>query len=64
MCSLGSVTDGEWNKIRTKGVNRPVSIIQIMMDAKEEARKTRVRTIEQYLKPCKILEIMFIVFWK
>lgn len=47
----GFTTDGEWNKIRTQGSQRPVSIIQLMMDSKEEAKSIPVRRIEQYLTP-------------
>ena len=34
----GFVTDGEFNSLRTQGSQRPVSVIQLIMDAKGEAR--------------------------
>ena len=48
---LGFVTDGEFNSLRTQGTSRPVSVIQLIMDAKSEARSTSSRQIESYPKP-------------
>jgi hypothetical protein len=36
---LGTVTDGEFGSLRTKGENRPLHLWQIIHDAKELARK-------------------------
>lgn len=47
----GFVTDGEFNSLRTKGSQRPVSIIQLIMDAKKEANSISFRRIERYLRP-------------
>jgi len=47
----GFVTDGEFNSLRTKGSQRPVSIIQLIMDAKKEANSTSFCRIERYLRP-------------
>ena len=47
----GFVTDGEFNSLRTQGTNRPVSIIQLIMDSKSEARSTASKQIESFLKP-------------
>ena len=49
--SIGFVTDGEFNSLRTKGNHRPVSVIQLLMDAKAEAKSTPSRQIESYLTP-------------
>lgn len=48
---LGFVTDGEFNSLRTQGAGRPVSVIQLIMDSRSEARSTASRQIESYLKP-------------
>ena len=56
---LGTVTDGEFNSIWTMGEKRAVSIIQVIMDAKAEARKTNVNTIRRYLTPVKVQGIYF-----
>ncbi|KAI8511896.1 hypothetical protein Bbelb_109960 [Branchiostoma belcheri] len=45
------VTDGEWNSLRTMGGDRPVFIIQLMMEAKGEARAlTRELSASNYTK--------------
>ncbi|XP_077996424.1 uncharacterized protein LOC144449720 [Glandiceps talaboti] len=49
MIVVGFVTDGEWNSLRTMGTERPVSIIQLMMEAKSNARQTSVNAIKMYL---------------
>ena len=48
---LGFVTDGEFNSLRTQGTSRPVSVIQLIMDAESEAQSTSSRQIESSLKP-------------
>ena len=48
---LGLVTDGEFNSLRTQGVKRAVSIIQVLMDSKTESRRTTVQQIVKFLKP-------------
>ena len=37
--------------LRTMGSKRAISIIQVMMDAKTEARRTNVNTIRRYFTP-------------
>ena len=49
--STGFSTDGEFNLLRTKGSERPVSIVQLKTDAHNEARSMSVRRIEQFLWP-------------
>ena len=49
--STGFSTDGEFNSLRTKGSERPVSIVQLKTDAHNEARSMSVRRIEQFLQP-------------
>lgn len=46
---VGFVTDGEFSSIRTMGNSRPISIIQLISDARAEARSTPLRPIESYL---------------
>ena len=46
---VGFVTDGEWNSMRTQGSHRPVSVIQLMMDAKKKANKVHINEIRQFL---------------
>ncbi len=45
---VGFVTDGEWNSIRTQGSTRPVSVIQLMANARKEARKVSIKKIKEY----------------
>lgn len=47
----GFVTDGEFNSLRTLGSQRPVSIIQLIMDAKKEANSISFRRIERFRRP-------------
>ena len=47
----GFVTDGKFNSLMTKGSQRPVSIIQLIMDAKKEANSISFHWIERYLRP-------------
>jgi hypothetical protein len=49
----GFVTDGEFNSLRTQGKDRPVSVIQLIMDAKNEARAIPAKEIEKFFKPVK-----------
>ena len=49
LTNVGFVTDGEWNSIRTQGSERPVSVIQLLMDARKEAKSIRVTEIKKYL---------------
>ncbi len=49
----GYVTDGEFNSLRTQGTNRPVSVIQLIMDAKNEARAIHSKDIEKFFKSVK-----------
>ena len=51
---VGFVTDGEFNSMRTKGSSRPISIIQLIMDSKAEARHINVHIIRKYLTPVKV----------
>lgn len=48
---VGSVTDDEFNSLRTSGINRPISIIEIIKQAKAEARSTHVKQIRKFLTP-------------
>ena len=54
---VGSVTDGEFNSLRTNGINRPISVIEIIKEAKAEARSTHVKEIRKYLTPKYLLGI-------
>ena len=49
----GFVTDGEFNSLPTQGKDRPVSIIQLIMDAKNEARAIPAKEIEKFFKSVK-----------
>ena len=49
LTKVGFVTDGEWNSIPTQRSERPVSIIQLLMDPKKEAKSIRVHEIRMYL---------------
>ena len=46
----GFTTDGEFNSLRTKGKLRPISVIELIKVARQEARSTRQETIHQYFK--------------
>lgn len=50
MKPTGFVTDGEFNSLRTRGKDRPISIIQLISEARSGARSTRVTIIERSLK--------------
>jgi hypothetical protein len=57
---LGFSTDGEFNSLRTMGSNRPISVIQLLMNAKAKARSMSVKVIEKCLQPVKgLLEILW-----
>ena len=43
--SIGFVTDGEFNSLRTKGAKRPLHLVQLIRDARESVSKKS----EQYL---------------
>ena len=47
---VGFVTDGEWNLIRTQGSSRPVSVIQLLMNARKESTSTNINTIKRYFE--------------
>ena len=47
----GCVSDGEFNSLRTRGTTRPVSVIQLIMDSKAEAKSMKAVQIEAHLKP-------------
>ena len=47
LTNVGFVTDGEWNSICTQGSERPVSVIQLFMDARKEAKAIRVTEIRK-----------------
>ncbi|XP_078667520.1 uncharacterized protein LOC144909356 [Branchiostoma floridae x Branchiostoma belcheri] len=49
MVVVGFVTDGEWNSLRTMGGNRPVSMIQLIMESRAEARSETAANIRKYL---------------
>lgn len=49
----GFVTDGEFNSLRTQGKDRPISVIQLIMDARNEARAIPAKEIEKFFKPVK-----------
>lgn len=49
MVPVGFVTDGEWNSLRTMGSERPISVIQLLIDSGKEATSTHVSDIEKYL---------------
>lgn len=60
---VGTVTDGEFNSLSTMGGKRPISIIQVMMDVKAEARSINVNTIRKYITPKRIQGIFFLSFF-
>ena len=43
-------TDGEFNYLRTMGNKRPISIIQLIKSAKNQARSIHVKTIFSYFQ--------------
>ena len=45
MLSIGFVTDGEFNSLRTKGAKHPLHLVQLIRDARESVSKKS----EQYL---------------
>ncbi|XP_028518505.1 uncharacterized protein LOC114576310 isoform X1 [Exaiptasia diaphana] len=51
MLPIGFVTDGEFNSLRTAGSERPISIVQLIMDSRNEAKKINSNTIAKYLRP-------------
>ena len=46
----GFVTDGEFNSLKTQGSKRPVSVIQLTMDAKNEAQAIPSKNIEKFFR--------------
>ena len=49
MVPVGFIIDGEWNTIRTMGTDRPISVIQLLMDARKEATLMHILEIEKCL---------------
>lgn len=49
MVPVGFVTDGEWNSVRTMRTERPISVVQLLMESRKEAMFTHVSDIEKYL---------------
>ncbi|XP_077987455.1 uncharacterized protein LOC144442058 [Glandiceps talaboti] len=49
MTVVGFVSDREWNSVQIMGPERPVSIVQLIMEAKSNARQTSEDVIEMYL---------------
>lgn len=48
MTVVGFTTDGEFNSLRASGKNRPVSIIGLIQDARNNARSMRETTMTKY----------------
>ena len=48
--SLGFTTDGEFNSLRTMGIKRPISVIDLIKGAKRQARSIHVKTIFSYFQ--------------
>lgn len=46
---VGFVTDGEFSSLRTMGNSGPISIIQLISDARAEAHSMPSRRMESYL---------------
>ena len=46
---VGFVTDGEWNSIRTMWTDRPISVMQLLMDAQKEGTLMHVSEITKCL---------------
>lgn len=44
---LGTVTDGEFCTLRTKGETRPLHVWQLIHDAREKARKMTKKFLEE-----------------
>ena len=42
---MGFTTDGEFNLLRTKGKTRPMSVVEIIMIVKKEAKSINVNTL-------------------
>ncbi|KAK3716295.1 hypothetical protein QZH41_014574 [Actinostola sp. cb2023] len=47
---VGVSTDGEFNSLRTCGKKRPISVLEIIKNSKEEARKTKSSVVSGYFK--------------
>lgn len=50
---IGFSSDGEFNSLRTMGSKRPISVIQLMMNARAKARSMSVKAIEKCVRPIK-----------
>ena len=46
----GFTTDGEFNYLRTQGRSRPISVIELIKIARQEARQTGKKLIMEYFK--------------
>ena len=49
MVPVEFVKDAEWNSVRIMGTYRPISLIQLLMDARKETTSTHVSEIEKCL---------------
>ncbi|CAB3983365.1 Hypothetical predicted protein [Paramuricea clavata] len=45
MVTVGFTTDGEFNSLRTKGKTRPISVVEIIMMVKREAKSINLNTL-------------------
>jgi hypothetical protein len=44
----GFSTDGEFNSLRSRGKKRPISIIEVIRNAKSKARQIKAKTLTNY----------------
>ena len=56
LLSLGFVSNGEFNYMRSKGYTRPLSVLQIRTNVRTKYNKIRQKTLLAMLTPkCKLL---------
>ena len=65
---LGFTTDGEWNSLRTKGNTRPLSVFQILSNARRKYAQKKQQTMIEMLSPlrkyaCLIMQYI-VLFWQ
>ena len=47
----GFVSDGEWNSLRTRGTERPVQLLTLIKEAKDEALAMKAFEIYELFQP-------------
>ena len=51
MCTVGFVTNGEWNSLRAKGDTRPLSVFEIQTEVRRKYSRLSASTLVKLITP-------------